>query len=321
MAAPNGTPTRLGAVNGAAANFAEETALFDQVFVEEIYAQFEKRNKALSRFKTRTIPEGSGARFLFTGTSAASYHTPGTYLVGDNFLQAEKVINIDKMLIDTKEIAEIDDLMKHWDVRSEMAQKMGYNLSDTLDQNILRCAIRAARVTSPHVTGGPTGSTINDADGATNATSLADSLFAAAQTLDEKNVPDADRVAWVRPAQYNLLVRNQDAINRDWGGAGSYADGNILRIAGLEVCKTNNLESTDFTQPSGVNNTYTVDAQNTIALVTHPEAVGTVKLLDIAFQKEWDIRTQTWVMTAKMAVGSDYLRPESAVEIRSADPA
>lgn len=320
MAAPNGTPTRLGSVNGAVSNFAEQTALFDVEFAELIYGAFETENKAMNRFQTRTLSEGSGARFLFTGTSAASYHTPGTYLVGDAFLQAEKRINIDPMLIDTKEIAEIDDLMKHWDVKQEMARKMGHNLAKTIDQNILRCGIRGARSTSAIVTGGAVGGTLNDTDAATNADSLATSIFAGLQAFDEKDVPQEDRVIWVRPAQYNLLIQNQDAINRDWGGMGSYADGTIFRIGGAEVVKTNNLENTNYTDPASVNNTYTVDGRNTVALLTHRDAVGTVKLLDVTFAKEWDIRTQTWVLTAKMAVGHDFLRQESAFEIRTADP-
>ena len=44
--------------------------------------------------------------------------------------------------------------------------------------------------------------------------------------------------------------------------------------------------------------------------------VGTVKLLDLSLETARDARRQGNLMIAKMAVGSDYLRSESAVEIK-----
>ena len=65
------------------------------------------------------------------------------------------------------------------------------------------------------------------------------------------------------------------------------------------------------------NNTYNVDASNHVALVFHKSAIGTVKLMDLAMESEYDIRRQGTLMVAKMALGHGILRPESAVTIKT----
>ena len=45
--------------------------------------------------------------------------------------------------------------------------------------------------------------------------------------MDEKDVPETERVAIVKPEEYYKLVQTTDVINRDWGGSGVYADGTV----------------------------------------------------------------------------------------------
>ena len=68
-------------------------------------------------------------------------------------------------------------------------------------------------------------------------------------------------------------------INRDWGGAGVYADGTVLRVAGVQIVKSNNLPQAN-SAATGENNTYNGDFTNVKALVMQKQAIGTVKLMD-----------------------------------------
>ena len=61
-----------------------------------------------------------------------------------------------------------------------------------------------------------------------------------------------------------------------------------------------------------------VNLTNFVALVSHPSAVGTVKLMDLAVEKEYDIRRQGTLMVAKYSMGHGVLRPEAAVGIKEA---
>ena len=57
---------------------------------------------------------------------------------------------------------------------------------------------------------------------------------------------------------------------------------------------------------------------HTVAIIAHTSAVGTVKLMDLAVESEYDIRRQGTLMVAKYAVGHGALRPEAAVQIQTA---
>jgi len=210
--------------------------------------------------------------------------------------------------------------MNHYDVRSIYSTQLGEALANEFDRNVhivgLKAAREAAGTLFPEHPGGA--QKIN-ADYGTVGETLADGMFEAAQVLDEKDVPEGDRYMTVRPAQYYLMAQTTKVLNRDWGGRGSYADGEVLNVAGINIVKSNNLPNTNITtNPSGAENDYTGDFSNTVGLVHHRTAMGTVKLLDLAMENEWQIARQGYLMLAKFAMGHDYLRPEAAVELATA---
>jgi hypothetical protein len=193
-------------------------------------------------------------------------------------------------------------------------------LAKQFDVRCLQLAVLAAR-SGATVTGGNGGSAITDADAATNGASLAASIFEAAKIMDEKDVPENERVAIVKPSQYYNLVQTTDVINRDFGGAGVYADGTVLKVAGIDIVKSNNVPTTNVSAVAGENNTYHGDFQNTVAVVMQKQALGTVKLMDLAVERtsgDFEVMYQGTLMAAKYAMGHGILRPECSVEIKSA---
>ena len=123
------------------------------------------------------------------------------------------------------------------------------------------------------------------------------------------------RNAFFRPAQYYLLAQNTTVINQWFGGQGAYAEGTVLKVGGLTIVKTNALPRTNVT--TGVA-AYQGNFANTVGLVMNKQAVGTVKLMDLAMESEYDIRRQGTLMLAKYAVGHGVIRPECAVELKTA---
>jgi len=316
----NATPSRLGAANGAVANFAQKNALFLKVFAGEVLTAFDETNVMKDLHVSRTISSGKSAQFPVTGKANAAYHTVGTPLLGtQNIKHNEIVVNIDDVLIADTFIANIDEAKTHYDVRAEYSRLLGMALAKQFDVRCLQLGVLAARG-SATVTGGNGGTAITDSDAATNGASLAASIFEAAQAMDEKDVPENDRVAIVKPAQYYKLVQTTDVINRDFGGAGVYADGTVLRVAGIQIVKSNNVPSSNVSAVTGENNTYHGNFSTTVALVMQKSAIGTVKLMDLAVERtsgDFEIMYQGTLMAAKYAMGHGILRPECAVEIKS----
>jgi len=307
---------------GKADNSGDDNALFLKVFSGEVLAAFQRRNQMLDMTMVRTISQGKSAQFPAIGKTTAAYHTAGNEITGSVIKKNERVITIDDLLISDSFIAQIDEAKNHYDVRSIYSTEMGNALARTVDQHVLQLAILAAQA-SATVNGENGGAVITDADAKTNAASLITSIFDAVQTLDEKDVPEDDRFCIVPPSTYYNIVENDKILNRDFGGTnGVYADGTVLKVAGINIVKSNTAVSA-FTDQSGAsstgeNNTYNGDFSNTAAVVFHKSAIGTVKLMDLAMESEYDIRRQGTLMVAKMALGHGILRPEAAVEIQTA---
>jgi len=312
------TVSRLGQINGAG----DADALFLKVFSGEVLTSFEQNTVMMDKHQVRTIQAGKSAQFPVMGRASAEYHTPGAEITGGQLKHAERVITIDDLLIAPQFIANIDEAKNHYDVRSVYSNEMGRKLAQTMDKHLLQMGCLAAReakvIDDPDQFGGS--QLYTGASEAPNGDTLADMAFDAQQLFDEKDVAEDERYLFVRPQEFYAMARSTKILNRDWGGSGSYADGNVIKVAGLTIVKTNNLPNTNVaagTVSAGTNDKYAGDFSTTVGLMLHPSAVGTVKLLDMGLESEYQISKQGTLMVAKYALGHGILRPESAIELKT----
>ena len=304
------TPMRIGENNLGGTT----DELFLKVFGGEVLTAFEEVNVMENLQTIRNIQSGKSAQFPATWKVNASYHTPGAEIVGQTSAVSERVITIDDLLISDVFIPNIDEAKNHYDYRSEYSMQAGRALSKKFDQNSLQVALLAARA-SATVTGGNGGVQLTNAGYATTGSTIASGIFTCAQNFDEKDVPENDRYAILRPAQYYIVAQTTGVINRDWGGAGVYAEGSVLKAAGIHFVKSNHIPSTNIaTGPAA----YQGDFSNTVGAVIQKGAMGTVKLMDLAAEMEYDMRRQGTLIVAKYALGHGILRPECAAELLSA---
>lgn len=227
----------------------------------------------------------------------------------------ERVITIDDLLISPVFIASIDEAKSHFEYRSEYSFQCGASLAKQMDLNLGQVMALAARAAAT-VTGANGGTQIVNSTSKTDADSLMASIQNAVAALDEKDVPESDRFIFLYPDQYYLLLGSgSKSINRDYGGEGSVASGDMPRLFGATIVKTNHMPRTNVTTGPAA---YQVNCANTAALVAHRTSVGTVKLLDLATESQYLIQNQGTLIVSKYAVGHGILRPESAVEIVTA---
>lgn len=313
----NATPSRLGQANLSAAT----DALFLKVFSGEVLASFNTKTVMKERTRTRKISSGKSAQFPAIGKIGAEYHVAGTEITGNTVEHGEKVITIDDLLISHSFIANIDEAKNHYEVRAEYSLQMGDALAQTYDRNVLSMAANAALSADTGAV-----ADMGDAEAIAVGTSptttdLISAFYSAAEKLDVKNIAEAGRFAVVPPSVYYALVQDDKILNRDFNaGNGDYSDGKVLRIAGMEIVKSNNLAIDHTATGTRVPNLakYDVDATTLKALILTPEALGTVQLLDVASESEYDIRRQGTLMVSKMACGHGVLRPEGIIGINAA---
>lgn len=308
----NATPSRVGQVNQAG----DVDAIFLKVYGGEVVASFEKAVKMRPLHMVREIQSGKSAQFPAVGRIGSGYHTPGAEILGSPVSHAEIVIPIDDLLYSDAFIANIDEAKNHYDVRSQYSLEQGRELAKVYDQNVARNIMLASRAAST-ITGQEGGTELTNAAYSTDGSVLASGIFAAAQSLDENFVPEDDRYCAVKPAQYNLLVQTTDVINRDWGGMGVYSEGSVLKVAGVHILKHAILPFQNDSANTDIPTAYRGDFSAVVGMVWHKSAAATVQLLGLGLESEYDIRRQGTLMVAKYAVGHGFLRPESAVTLKT----
>src|SRR6056300_2010370 len=349
------SPSRVAVNQTTDGSFAQDNALFLKKFSGEILQTFEESNIFKALHTIRTIESGKSAQFPVTGIASAAYHTPGENIAdgGNSYLsdikKTEKIINIDQMLIASTFLANIDDVKNHYDIRSVYANELGKALAVRFDTALSKTFIAAARGASDiggkvggilDVSANAMGTGADSSDDADNSdptgAELTAALFTAAQKLDENDVPSDGRFCVLRPQEYYKLITggagqlaiSTSAVNKDVGGLGSIATGSIPQIAGITIYKSNHIPSTDLsavTSGDGASSNdvfgvsgagYNGNFTNTLGIVAHSAAVGTVKLLDLATESEYQIERQGTLFVAKYAMGHGILRPECAIELQ-----
>jgi hypothetical protein len=238
------------------ANLAGDTrALYLKLFSGEMFKGFQYNTIARDLIMKRTIKNGKSLQFIYTGRTKSEFHTPGNSILGDSNGAppvAEKTITIDDLLISSAFVYELDEVLAHYDLRSEISRKIGYALAEKYDRLAFRAVARGARAASPitatgYVEPGGTqirvGSTTNDSD-AYNSSNLVSAFYDAAAALDEKGVSSDGRVAVLNPRQYYELIQavgTNGLVNRDAQGTALQNGQGIIEIAGIKIYKSMNI--------------------------------------------------------------------------------
>ena len=325
----NATVLRTGQANQATGSEDIDRVLFLKIFAGEVLNAFDTTTVTKGRHKVREIDHGKSATFPASWKVGSYEHVPGEELVFEQSNINEREIKIDSLIVSPVFLDVLEEKMNHWDSRGEYSHQAGHELAKRMDKNVLRQMSLAANAAAT-ITGGPTGEVIGTAAGgqvSTLAATFLDMIWATLELMDDNDVPDGFvRQCFTRPAQWYLLIKdaqiggsgNSPILNQDIGGAGSYSQGVMPMIGGVQMVKTTQIPDTDESADASVSLRHRGDFSNTVALMNTPECVGTVKLLDLMVESQYDMNRQGDMIVAKYAVGHGILRPECAFEFSDA---
>ena len=267
------------------------------------------------RHVERNISSGKSAQFPITGRVGSGFHTRGTELTFLQMNNNERVISIQDLLVSPVFIDILDEAKSHFNVRSEIAVQQGQELAEQADGRVLRCMVAASRTATPNFTGGDGGVALAVAAMDTSATVLKAGIYDSAETFDEHNLPNSERTIFMAPAQFYLLLQDGEFIDRDFGGDGSKATARMTGAANFELVMTNNLPTANDAANTALPTELRLDYTDTVAVASHKSSAGSVTLIGLGFESEYDMNRQGTMMVAKYAKGFGILRPESAVEM------
>lgn len=240
-------------------NFGTESReLYLKLFSGEMFKGFQRNTIARDLIMKRTLKNGKSLQFIFTGRTGSEFHVPGQSILGDSNSAppvSEKTITCDDLLISSAFVYNLDEVLSHYDLRSEISRKIGYALAEKYDRLAFRAIIKGARQEHP-VQGSahtsmeePGGTQIqvgagSSAADAYNPTHLVTAFYDAAAALDEKGVSGDGRVAVLNPRQYYALIQavgENGLVNRDEQGTARQRGQGIVEIAGIKIYKSMNI--------------------------------------------------------------------------------
>ena len=230
-------------------------ALYLKLFSGEMFKGFQHNAIARDLVMKRTLPNGKSLQFIYTGRTTAEYHTPGNSILGNSDGAppvAEKTITVDDLLISSAFVYNLDEVLSHYDLRSEISRKIGYALAEKYDRLIFRAITRGARAAHPitkanFVEPGGTQIRVGTNAAASDAyvpASLVNAFYDAAAALDEKGVSSEGRVGVLNPRQYYELIQqvgDNGLINRDEQGTARQRGNGIVEIACIKIYKSMNI--------------------------------------------------------------------------------
>ena len=250
----SGTSTSLTR-QGQSNSTGDVRALYLKLFSGEMFKGFQHNTIARDLLMKRTLKNGKSLQFIYTGRTTSEFHTPGKPILGNSDGAppvAEKTITVDDLLISSAFLYELDEVLAHYDLRSEISRKIGYALAEKYDRLAFRAVTRGARKASPitktnFVEPGGTqirvGATTNDSD-AYVPNNLINAFYDAAAALDEKGVSTDGRVAVLNPRQFYELIQqvgDNGLVNRDSQGSSRQSATGITEIAGIKIYKSMNI--------------------------------------------------------------------------------
>lgn len=302
-------------------------------FGGEVLAAFDLNTVFKDRIQRKSLPRGSkGWRFPKTWKATAEYHTPGVELMGNKIDTTDILVTPDDILVAHTAIADIDEMLSHFEVSGQFSMELGRALSRMYDANAARQLILAARTAADGVFPAATALAATDAlkptAGVYSGSAWLTAIRSANAALYAADVPeDAPRYLAVPRGVFDGLKYTQDAngnylflnslLNQGEKAGGPAGRGQTLDVDGVTVFPTRNLPNTNETSTATVYPKYRADFSKTLGIMWHDMAAASVVLQDVTIETERDTRRLENFMVAHMLNGFGTLRPECAVEFKS----
>jgi len=200
---------------------------FIQLFDAEVKQAYQGTSQLAGTVRTRTGVEGSTVNFPSVGKGAAVVRTPQTDVVPLNTAFSTVSCTLSDYI--AAEYSDIFNAQKvNFDERQELAQVVGSAIGRRQDQIILD-AIAAASA------GSTVANTVVTSGSAAASDLNVGKIIAAAEAMNTKNVPSADRHMVIHASGLASLLADERAVSADFNQLQALQRGDINSFMGFTI--------------------------------------------------------------------------------------
>ncbi len=292
---------------------------------------------------SRSITEGFSHQFLHFGEDTDPVeHTPGTELLGQNYVLDEGNITVDDILVSHREVPLDQKMLSHFDIMQQVAASVGRSLAVYFDKKMIIVGLNAAYTAALNKDGlsvYPAGNVVErvDAQGAygstgaypptaTGADNFRSDVAELASLMDIDNVPEGpmNRFLLITPQARRVLsfITNSAIFDRDLSRVPNSLNERAIGILeGFTVVMTNHIPNSSVTTgPSKYQIEAAFDGSGegepvALALCGAGEgnaAIGYVHAGGVQTHIEDDHRRNTTFVKAQILHGAGILSPYCA---------
>lgn len=346
----NSNPIRFGSNADNATPLPSD--LWLPLFGGELLARYDENLLLKAMVNSKTIPHGTTLKFPRSWKMTAERHAAGEEMLGLPLDMSEISISVDdRPIVSHRDLDDIDLKMSHFEIRNQIATEMARAIAREEDQNIAKLLVKTSRTAAPangpfpgggndQLGGAYIDAALNDDDGVPSsagsraaAGALIKALDSAALKFIDRDIPEQDRFAVVRPGLWMALrVFGVPVSAAEMYGAGATAGpfwqqpglGNQMPVKevpqrtmslmynGFQIFQSPNLPSTNVVTGE---TKYQGDYTNTAGVIFQKEAMAYLSLMGLKMETFRDTRRQSDFVVASILGGGGALRPDSAIEL------
>lgn len=333
MAGFDQTASRPGQSQGTG----DARAIFLKLYGGEVIKAFRQDNIATKLVSHKSIGKGKSLAFPMFGKGVAKYHSVGTQIQADVIQSGEVIITLEDMLIAPRFLAEVDELIQHFDSRIEYSFDAGAALAEQVDSAAFRILARSGLATDttkakalgvavPDTYDFSENVTLATAGDESDAAKLYKAFIKARTNLKKVHVKGTPSIV-TTPDIVEVFLSATDVstapwMNRDVGGNGSASTGVVGTISGMKIYETTNLPDTDESAKSPIeppeNGTtkFRDNYKDIIALVFTKEASALLTRKGVSVSVDRDFNRMGTLINASMLTGHGALNPACCVVVK-----
>ncbi len=303
------------------------TGAYDQLFIDEygglVDVAFHESSMMRNVVNVRTVRGTNTVTNYRVGDTSLIGITPGVRPDASPTNFGDVSVVVDTIVTARNNVALLEDLQINYDAKVELAQGQGRLLGEYFDEAVYIQGVKAARSAAPANMPGFEGGTSISTTGAgsdLDPVKVDAGILSLIQSMIEKKVKvngnqfgtnGYDGVCvYVAPAQYFTLLKNEKLVNADYsGGNANYADGMVLKAAGVPIKMTtllpNKAQSGHILSNATNGNAYNVSAAEAkvIALAMAPRAVLVGETIGLDSDIWYNREEKMWFIDSHLSFG------------------